>query len=522
MGGGGKGSSPPPPPPPPDPRETGQAQTATNVSTAVANAWLRNPSQITPFGDLIFAEQGQYVWFDPLDKSQGRVSAERAFNQWYAANPPPRLPEPSLKASDPQAYEQQMQAYRDWLRQRNQIIRDLATRHHVNIYSIPMLTAYQALSPGQQEIWNYTEQAKKGLAQTAAEQAEWLREYLQDHSIDLTGVPERQPLNAEVPEFAGAPETPEYAHLFQGNEVPNWDEQRQRIEQAILGRIEPVLQRDEERLRSRLLAQGIQPGTEAWQQAMDDLNRRVNDARLAAIMRGGEEMERGVRTEMAQLAAENALRSQEFSDALRAAAFEDQNKQIAFADALKLMEAQEAQRAAALREKFAERAQPIQEVTSLLHGSAIQLPNFVQPQINAIPVTDYAGIEAENYRNQIARYQAQIQAWQAENAIASQMWGSALGFMGSLFGALSDPREKKDIQKTKIKMGDVPVVTFRYKDEPKDAPKRLGVLASQTEKIAPEAVIETNIKKPKQKKGLRFVDYAALAAKKKKRRARHA
>ena len=33
----------PKPPAPPDPKETAAAQTGTNVSTAVANAWLQKP-----------------------------------------------------------------------------------------------------------------------------------------------------------------------------------------------------------------------------------------------------------------------------------------------------------------------------------------------------------------------------------------------------------------------------------------------------------------------------------------------
>ena len=39
-------------PTPPDPQATAQAQTGTNVSTAVANAYLGHVNQVTPDGAL--------------------------------------------------------------------------------------------------------------------------------------------------------------------------------------------------------------------------------------------------------------------------------------------------------------------------------------------------------------------------------------------------------------------------------------------------------------------------------------
>jgi len=498
------------PPPPPDPNKTGQAQTATNVSTAIANAWLKNPSQVTPFGDLTFAETGQYTWFDPLDKSPGRSAAEQAFAEWEAQNKPPRLPDPSLKASDSQAYQQGMQAYQDWMDTRNQKIRELATENKVNLYSVPMLQAYQALSPGQQQVWNNTEASYQNLSGLAADQSSWLRNYLQNHQVDTSGVPGRQWFDGQSPDFQGAPAAPEYAHLFAGDQAPDWESHRQHIEQSIMGRLNPVLQRDEERLRSKLVAQGLQPGTEAWRQAMDDFSRKENDARLAAILKAGQETRADAQTQIAQTQAENMVRNQAFGDALKGTAFENQTGQLSFADQIKAMQAQEAQRSAALQETFTQRQEPIQEITSLIHGAPLQQPRFVSPQIDSVPTTDYAGITAENYRER-------LDAWKAEQAASANMWGSVLGFAGSLFGALSDPREKKAIQPTGKKLGGVPVVAFRYKSEPKDAPKRLGVLASAVEKKAPGAVIQLPVKRPGARKNLRAVNYAALMQRKGRR-----
>ena len=55
----------PKPPKPPDPAQTAAAQTGTNVSTAVANAYLNNVNQVTPDGALNYNNTGAYDWTDP-------------------------------------------------------------------------------------------------------------------------------------------------------------------------------------------------------------------------------------------------------------------------------------------------------------------------------------------------------------------------------------------------------------------------------------------------------------------------
>lgn len=54
-------------PSPPDPKETSAANTGTNIATGIANAYLQNPDQQTPFGSLSYElDNGQaYKWKDP-------------------------------------------------------------------------------------------------------------------------------------------------------------------------------------------------------------------------------------------------------------------------------------------------------------------------------------------------------------------------------------------------------------------------------------------------------------------------
>jgi hypothetical protein len=53
-------------PEPIDPIEAGRAQTGTNIGTAIANAYLANPNQITPEGTLSTTQTGTYQYTDPV------------------------------------------------------------------------------------------------------------------------------------------------------------------------------------------------------------------------------------------------------------------------------------------------------------------------------------------------------------------------------------------------------------------------------------------------------------------------
>lgn len=78
---------------------------------------------------------------------------------------------------------------------------------------------------------------------------------------------------------------------------------RQHVEDALMARMNPQLQQDEEALRTRLANQGIQYNADAYGSAMRDYNQRVNDARYGAIAQGGEEMARTQQMNLDRLGA---------------------------------------------------------------------------------------------------------------------------------------------------------------------------------------------------------------------------
>jgi hypothetical protein len=112
-------------PEPPNPQATAGAQTAGNVSTAIANAFLQNTNQVTPQGSLSYNQTGNYDFNDP-------------------------------NTGVP--------------------------------YSIPRFTSTQTLTPSGQEAQNQTEQAKVNLATLANTQSGRLNQLL-GSNIDVSQAP---------------------------------------------------------------------------------------------------------------------------------------------------------------------------------------------------------------------------------------------------------------------------------------------------------------------------------------------
>jgi hypothetical protein len=295
---------------------------------------------------------------------------------------------------------------------------------------------------------------------------------------------------------------------------------RLNVENALLSRIEPQFQRDEAAMRSRLANQGLTPGSEASNADLDTLNRARNDARMGAVLAGGQEQSRmfGMQLDQGQFANQavgqnNAARQAEVQFGL---ARNQQNNQTRLAQAADQraaigqnnaatgqnnaanMASWQAQNQAlgdqyglnmtgrqnAFQEQLAVRNQPINEISALMSGGQVQVPSFQQPYQQSVQAADVGGyMNAQN---------------QAANQAASQQTAGLFGLGGTLLSGLfglSDRRLKKNIRRT----GDMteegfPIYEFQFKEgAPPEAQKgglfQLGVMAQDVEKKRPDAVV---------------------------------
>src|SRR4249919_1960747 len=253
----------PDPPTPPDPAATARAQTGTNVSTAVANAYLGNVNQRTPDGSLDYSQSGQYAWTDP---TSGQT------------------------------------------------------------YQIPTFTATQQLSPGGLQLKNTQDATKQQLANLANSQANRVQGVLGTpfnptggpqggDSASISNVPKALTnFNPGIPIQTGFDSGGDITRDY--GPADNYSADRQRVEDSLMQRMNPQLQIEQQRIQQQLADQGIRYGSQAYTSAMDNYSRQANDARFGAIGQAGQEQARMNAMAAQQAEFQNAAQNQGYQQAL--------------------------------------------------------------------------------------------------------------------------------------------------------------------------------------------------------------
>jgi hypothetical protein len=402
-------------PDPPNPQATAAAQTATNVGTAVANANLNNVNQVTPQGNLNYNQTGGYT-----DPTSGQF--------------------------------------------------------------IPQFTATQTYTPTGQATFDQSQQAQYQLAATGNEQAQRLRQQFATTFDPTSGAP----AYGDVSSLTNAPQTQisfgrsaPVATSFAGGDPTSstfgaapsiqqsyehgsdFSADRQRVEDSLMGRLDPSLQQERNKYEQQLSDQGILYGSPAYDNAMRNYSMQANDARLGVINQAGQEQQR--LSDMAQAAGEfynkgqqqayeqaqgrgqfanqaaeqqyeqafgrgqfyNAGQQQDFSQQAQRGTFAQAAQAQNFAQAQSAFNASNAARQQYLSEQFALRNQPVNEISALLSGSQVQSPNFLNTGNTTIPTTDVAGLINRNFDQQMAASNQQA-------ATANNIIGGLFGFAGGL------------------------------------------------------------------------------------------
>lgn len=222
-------------------------------------------------------------------------------------------------------------------------------------------------------------------------------------------------------------------------------------QQADIGRslLDPVWQQRQNQLEQQLANQGITPGSQAYTNAMRDFGMQRDNSYNSMLL---------------------------------------------------------ADRGQAAQEALTQRNQPLNEISALMSGSQVQQPNFVNTPNTGIAPTDLIGAVNSSYQGQLAGYNANLQN---QSAMMGGLFGLAAAPLGGWayggFKGLSEPELKKDKEKIGQIHGGPGLYAFRYKGEPGNTPKHIGMMAPEVQKHYPEAV-ERPIKG-----GPRIVDYRKVA-----------
>ena len=267
---------------------------------------------------------------------------------------------------------------------------------------VPIYERNVTLSPEQQALYNTglgTSQQLLDIGQTRLGDIE----NTLGTSIDYSGLP-------SLPDLPSVPGLPDVPDTPQANEAV-----RQQVEDALYNRatsrLDPQFEQQQRRLETQLVNQGFDRGSEAFRREMEDFGRQRTDAygqaRNEAIMAGGAEQSRLFGLEMDAATTPYALEM-------------DRAVQQYNMGANQYGMAQNA-RERALQELYAQRAQPINELSALAGQSGgVTLPSFS-------PVSQ-AGVAAPDYLGAAALQQQQLN--QNYNSAQQQQQN----FYGNLFG----------------------------------------------------------------------------------------
>lgn len=297
----------------PDPAETAGAQTANNIGTAIANQVMGNVNQVTPTGSLSYEQSGTTQWTDP---------------------------------------------------------------NTGNVYELPSYTATQSLSDSEQGIFDSSQATRQNMADLSTLVSGQMNNHFAQ-PLDFGGLPDGgSASNINAPQYQGLTGLQGLSTGFAGGGPINssvnsrageltrdfgssnisagiadageilrefgdageitrtygtdFSEDRRRVEEALMSRLNPSLSRDKEALRTSLLNQGIREGSEAFDRAMSRANEQSTDARMQAILAGGQEQSRLADLEARRAGFENAAQQQAYNQALGRGQFSNNAQQQQF------------------------------------------------------------------------------------------------------------------------------------------------------------------------------------------------
>jgi len=183
-------------------------------------------------------------------------------------------------------------------------------------------------------------------------------------------------------------------------------------QEAIMQRLEPSLAKQRVSTETQLINQGLRPGTEAYNNAIQLLGQQENDARSQAALQG--------------LNLDLGANAQGYNQALQSGQFGNTAQQQALAQAIQ------------------QRQMPLNEINALTSSSQIQNPQFAAYQganVQAAPIAQATAQQGAYNQN---AYNQQVAQNNANTAGLFSLGGAALGVpsiggmvggaLGSIFG----------------------------------------------------------------------------------------
>ena len=300
---------------------------------------------------------------------------------------------------------------------------------------IPQTTATTTLSPDQQKLYDQNSQISTNLNDTALKGISYVNEAA------------THPPNADNLPGMGHVTNPSQ---FQG--------QRDQITNAMLARLKPQMDEQQTAFDAKMANQGVQAGSQAYDNANRNLQQGFNDQRTSALL-GGDQEQQNL-----------------FNNGLAGAGFNNQS------------------RTQALQEQNYYTNQPLNMLNALRTGNQVNLPQFGNvaggSQIQAAPI--FQGAQAQ--------YNAALENYKAQSAASGGILGGLASLGGAAITRFSDRRLKENIRLIGKLASGLKLYFYNYRGAKKC---EIGVMADEVEKLFPRAVLM-------HESGYNMVDYSRI------------
>jgi hypothetical protein len=381
----GKGSA----PSTPDYAAAAQQTAAGNLEAAKYAAAANRVNQVTPYGNLTYTQNPSTAGFNQsgYDAAVKQYQSQlAAYNNGTSGNSGISLPNGSGGMFD--AGGSGSRGAAPVAPDRNSFV----TSSGPDTY-----TATTSLSPAQQGILDQTNKLNTGLLSTANSGLDYANNVLSHPGVDTSQLPQ--------------------VGINPG----------QSYQDAMMARLQPQIDRENQQSDAQLANQGITQGSQAYNNAKTLLNQSHNDLLNNATVQG-------FNTGLAS--NQNAFQQQAYNQ-----------------------------------------MQPINVINALRTGSQVQNPNFTNvPQQQATGGPDYTGA-AQN------TYNANLGASNAQNASSSNFTNGLMSLAGTAAMFMSDARLKTNIKRIGNYKPGIDIYSYMKFGQPE-----IGVLAQEVEKIMPHAV----------------------------------
>jgi hypothetical protein len=352
----------PRPPTPPSPTETAAAQTGVNIGTAVANTQMGQVNQVTPDGSLMYSQTGSQTYTDP---STGRTYAIPQYTATTSLSPEAQ----AIRAQNNAASLNMATLAANQSGRADQLL-----SQPFSLDSVPAGADRSQFGPASYGPGLATPQFSQG--------GQPLPQMGQGAVLPQGSAPSALPSTMQagnlpqLSQASGLPQATQAANLpqlsqgammpgaSQGTAGPQFGQvgtnanlmdsytpeggfsaDRQRVEDALMGRLGTQRDRDMEGLRTQLLNQGVNIGSEAYSRAMQDFDRTNTDMRTSAILASGQEQSRLLgeargagqfTNEARQAGFQNQLASTGFNNAANLQGYQLAEDQRRYGDAMGL------------------------------------------------------------------------------------------------------------------------------------------------------------------------------------------